>query len=344
MVERVEGRFALRAVVLEDMAPVAEARAEARGGGLDAWLAPAAGAGGVEVELQLLKPGRAMLLVQRLPGDRVEPVELPARLRLEALGPVRLCRFHEGPVGRPLEHRYCQLPAATRDGYCRLHASSWKALYERCAQGSGQACMLAERLLPRGLRFAVYALDYGGSRLKIGMTQEWRLLSRVAEQPHASAAVVAGGLGLREARGLERRLARSRAATEGGAARLGERLRSAARLLEEATVERLSSRLASLLASLGLQGSYRGFTVLPTAGTPRLYAEAARLEPGGGWEAVLLGYWAGLLLALSGGRLYTVPKTALLHLAARGLVEGPVEEPLGPLDEGLEGGQRPAPA
>ncbi|KSW12204.1 hypothetical protein CF15_05435 [Pyrodictium occultum] len=204
----------IRAVIFEHER-LGSYRAEARGAGLDSWLG---GGRRVEVVLEVLRITRPGLLVQEPPSRSVEPVWEPL-LRIMHIG-VTLCRFHEGPRGEPAKHRYCVNPAETRDGYCRLHRGSWKALYERCAQGIDSACIEAQRLNP-GEKYSVYVLDYGGARAKVGLTQSWRLLWRIAEQPHVAAAMVYTG-GLLDARETEKKLGRSRLGTEGAGARLGE--------------------------------------------------------------------------------------------------------------------------
>ena len=311
-----EGTIVLRAVTLEEPETLAEASGRAASPGLDAWLGSSST---VEVRLRVIRPSRIGLLVQRLPEERPRLLQLPALLRLDSGPLMRVCRFHEGPQGRPWEHRYCTRRAVTRDGYCSLHASSWKALYERCAQGGNSACARAEKLMPPTGGFTVYALDYGGQKLKIGMTQSWRLLSRIAEQPHAAAAAVAEYERLTEARSAEKRLGSLRHATEGAGSRLVERLVSAARLVSGSEPSRLASRLAGLLAGLGLRGAYQGYTVLPSERSPAEMAALPILGEARAPMAMLLeDYWAGLLLARLGSDRVLVPKNALLHLAWRG--------------------------
>jgi len=305
------GRLVVRAVVFEPET-VARAEVAAPPRGLEAWLGPAPTGGGVSVALEALRPRRLGLLVQRLPGEAVEQLWWPL-LRVEEDTGRLLCRYHEGPRGEPWRHRYCSRAAATRDGYCLAHRRSAKALYERCAQGVDEACREADRLL-RGEEYTIYALDYGGARVKVGLTQSWRLLWRIAEQPHVSAAAVASASSLVEARGVEKRLGRLRGATEGSAARLEDRARAAARMLEGYSPEAAARRLASLIAGLGLRGRYRGYTVLPHGGPPGWAAAAGRPGglPPGAWR--LLDYWGGLLLFENeAGARVVVAKRSLLH-------------------------------
>lgn len=308
----------VRAVVF-DTETVGQAEASSGPQGLDAWLGGGA-RGDTAVRLEVLRPRRLGFLVQRLPGETVEPVWWP-RVRVASATGRLLCRYHEGPRGEPWRHRYCTRTATTRDGYCIVHRRSAKALYERCAQGVDEACAAADRLM-RGEEFTVYALDYGGPRVKIGLTQGWRLIWRIAEQPHVTAAAVATFDSLIKARGLEKRLGRAATATEGAAARLEQRLRAAARMLEQFSPQRAAYRLAALLASLGLQGEYRAYTVLPASGAPSWAYRLPRATepPTGEWR--LLDYWGGLLLLEAGdGRRLVLPKRSLVHLELRADIE-----------------------
>jgi len=265
----------------------------------------------VEVHLSVQRIARLGLLVQRLPERAAEAVWEPALL-VESVG-TPLCRFHSGDD--PL---YCPRPAATRDGYCREHSRSWKALYERCAQGDDSACSEVAPLVRE--EFAVYALDYGGARLKVGLTQLWRFPWRVAEQPHAAAVLLSTG-GLAEMRELERRLGRMRSATEGAGARREERARRAASLLARGDYGALAARLAALLAELGVEGEYHAVTILPRRLRPADFVGRAAAPPIGR-RVGLLDYWAGLL-ALEGERaeLTLVDKKSLLHRALEATVQ-----------------------
>ncbi len=270
----------------------------------------------VSVRLSVRRIRGLGLLVQRLPQRAAEPLWWP-ELAVRGLGG-RLCRFHEGGGQWPL---YCVSPAATRDGYCRLHARSWRALYERCAQGDEAAC--EEAAPPEGEEFAVYALDYGGPRLKVGLTQRWRLEWRVAEQPHTAAALVSTGR-LAEMRALERALGRSRAASEGAGVKVEERLERAARALSRADYGALAARLASLLAELGLSGEYEALTVLPGRLSPLDFAgEVSGPEALLGKRARLVDYWAGRLAVEVDGLLLLVDKRSLLHTALDAAIASP---------------------
>ncbi|MEM1908924.1 MAG: hypothetical protein QXT79_06090 [Thermofilaceae archaeon] len=261
----------------------------------------------VVVRLSVQRLSKLGLLVQQPPSRLATAVWEPA-VRLERLGG-RLCRFHEDVEGEPF---YCVKPAVTRDGYCREHAESWKALYERCAQGDDEACSRVAGSLAE--KFAVYALDYGGSKLKIGLTQSWRIAWRIAEQPHVAAALLATG-SLEEMRCLERELGRRPAATEGAGIRLVERVERAVKALSASRFEVLARRLASLLLELGLEGEFQAVTILPRFGLEIFAgAEARSIEDLVGAELRLIDYWAGeLVLEDRRGERFLIDKLELLH-------------------------------
>ncbi len=302
-------QLVLRAVVFE----VEElARVEGEAASLSAWLGGAA----LRVTLHVLRASRVGLLVQRPPSPEVEVVWEPCLTIASAQGRP-LCRYHEGEYEGA---RYCSAEATEPGGYCRAHAGSPKALYERCAQGDEQACTRASELL-EGEEFLVYALDFGGPKPKVGLTQRWRLLHRVAEQPHTAAAVIAQGR-LREMRLLERKLGTK--ATEGVGLRVERRLESAARALSLG-LPALASRAAQALSALGLQGDYEAYTVLPGSAEPQAFlAQPTSLHRLLGLSICVKDYWAGRLLLASERGTLVVPKYELLHkpLAAHWLPPG----------------------
>ena len=263
----------------------------------------------IRVHLRATRVGKLGLFLQKLPGSLAGPAWEPV-LEIRKAGGATLCRFHEEAAGG---EAYCTRPAREPGGYCREHAASWRALYEMCAQGDDDACARVSGAT--GEEFAVYALDYGRGRLKVGLTQLRRLAWRVAEQPHISAALVASGT-LPRMRELERELGRRLGATEGAGARLSERLYSSAAALEALSTPEAARRLASMLAGLGLEGAFEALAVRPRLLSPREFlGERSRVEELVGRRLKLLDYWAGVLAfedVGSGGRL-TLDKWDLLH-------------------------------
>lgn len=317
----VEGLLAIRAIVFE-YEQVASASASSRAQGLAAWFAGLGQQPVVNVDLAVYRITRIGVIAQRAGNSRVEVVWDPV-IRFEELLDYMFCRHHEGVPGKPWEHEYCTRLASTRSGYCRLHSSSVKALYELCAQGYDRAC---SAIASSPEKFAVYALDYGGSRLKIGLTQSWRLMWRIAEQPHVSAAGIYEE-GILGARNLEKKLGRQRVATEGSAVRLVERLRLSAQLASRLPAEagRAASRLAAMLSGLGLNGSYSALSVMPLRYSPRDFTSIRQvgLEALEGRKVRIVDYWAGIVVIEDAeGSPYAIHKSELLHRAARGVIRG----------------------
>jgi len=312
----------VRAVVAE-YGEVGVYEAVSAGGGLAAFLGSQSR---VRVRLHVLRVERLGLLVQHPPSNSVR-VYWEATLAFDSSDGT-LCRYHEGPRGEPWRHWYCSRPAVTRDGYCSLHRNSWKALYERCAQGVDAACIQAARMVS-GEKFSVYILYYGGSRVKVGLTQDWRLLWRIAEQPHVAAARIYTG-DLLTAREMERRLGRHRLATEGAKVRVQQRLRDSiavlGRLVETGEYARAAQALASALSLLGLEGEYEAYTILPRSVEWLLTARHAdSIERLRGRSVRVLDYWAGLLYVDAGGERLAASKHLLQHLLLKGSIEGEEE-------------------
>ncbi len=268
----------------------------------------------VRVRLRSLVVERVGFLVQSPPSQPRVSVWWEPRLEVRGVGGL-LCRYHEGPPGVLEEQSYCTRMAVTRSGFCREHSRSPLALYEACASTSLRACLEVD-VAWRDEKYCVYALDYGGQRLKIGLTRCWRLLHRLAEQPHTAAAVVAVHESAYEARRHEIELARRSGASEGTGVRVSERLNQAAQALAVREPEQLARSLAEKLARLGLEGEYEAYTVKPSF-NPRRFLESSWTgspEKLGGSMFRVAGYWAGLLL-LEGAKRLVIPKNALLHHA-----------------------------
>lgn len=274
----------LRALVFESN-DLGSSSASARG--MESWIRKERE---VKAVLHIKRITRVGLLVQELPNPQVRTLWEPV-LSVETVKIGKICRYHDD-YG---DARYCHRPAVTEEGYCSVHKGSWKALYELCAQGVKEACDKAAEQADE--EFTVYALDFGGRKLKIGLTQSWRVLYRLAEQPHVSAALLFKG-SLLQARDLERELGRRKSATEGAGVGLSERLKSACALLSSNEPHSIASRLAAALAELGLEGFFDAFTILPRFFEPELFPKFTSIELQEllGRKLKLCDYWAGLLV------------------------------------------------
>ncbi len=107
------------------------------------------------------------------------------------------CRWHNGPLeGRddPLERRYCVREASTRTGFCMQHKDSLRAYYSLCFESMGieglRYCWLLDEKIGDRIEYAVYLLSYSVNGLKVGSTRYWRVVDRIAEQPHVLATVL----------------------------------------------------------------------------------------------------------------------------------------------------------
>ena len=302
----------VRAVVFE-YDEVARDSATVSAAGIAKWLGGASEP--VTVNHSVLRVRRVGLLVQKPPDRGVRVYWEPVTRLLRVGG--RLCRYHEGPPGVPEEQVYCIRPATTPSGFCDEHAKSPMALYERCAAGSDEACLRVAAAWP-GEVYAVYVLDYGSERVKVGLTRGWRVLWRAAEQPHIGFAVVKLVEGdLYAARSFEKELGKHRAATEGAGVRTADRLLLAATMLEKVDAHKLAARMAEHLVRLGLKGSFNSYTVLPkTSPGEFLKARRASVMDLLGRRLVVLDYWAGLLLVedLDTGERLAIAKNDIQHL------------------------------
>ncbi len=220
------------------------------------------------------------------------------------------CRWHNGPLAErddPEKRLYC--PEVAPQGYCRRHRRSLRALYDECMSRSGLRSLEACKALDERekLEYTVYLLVAGGS-VKVGATRSWRLLDRLAEQPHDAATVLATVEGAYQARRLELEAARRGLASERPSRRArGRRLHpGAAATLLEAAAERIAREL-------GVEWRSRILRVRPPEGLP-VEADPARLA---GRRLRARGYWGGLLIVeVDGGTLASLGTRELMHRAS----------------------------
>ncbi len=302
----------VRAVVFE-YDEVAKDAAKAEAPGIAKWLGVKAE--GVTVNHATLKVRRVGLLVQK-PPERTVRIYWEPITRIHRVGK-RLCRYHEGASPVPEEQLYCTRPAVTPSGFCEEHARSPLALYERCAMGDDDACLRVSAAWPKEI-YAVYVLDYGSDRVKVGLTRGWRILWRAAEQPHVSVAVVKLVEGdLYAARVYERELGKMRVATEGSGVKTSDRVLLAATALERLDSREIAERMAEHLSRLGLSGTFNSYTILPkTSPKEFIRARHASLKDIIGSRVVVLDYWAGMLLVedLDRGERLVIAKNDIQHL------------------------------
>lgn len=213
------------------------------------------------------------------------------------------CRWHDGPLDRrgdPESRIYCE---ALSDGYCRQHKRSQRAVYEACVSQSGSRSLEACRLLDRTVKaeYSLYLVQLGG-RVKVGITRSWRLLDRVAEQPHSLATEIAVFDSAYEARMAEIELSSGGVASQRG---------PSAKLAGGSNPSLLLS--ASIKASeiLGVEWRRRFFRVVrpPEA----LSAKRIPAPVISGERVSILGYWGGYFLIRSSRGLVGVSDKELMH-------------------------------
>ncbi|MEB3787669.1 MAG: hypothetical protein GSR78_02810 [Desulfurococcales archaeon] len=238
----------------------------------------------------------------------IEPVQLRDTISI-AGGPWRsYCRWHDGPLDRrdnPLERAYCPMEA---DGFCGRHKRSERALYDACMSGSGWRSLEACRKLDKTIRteYAVYMLDYGGQKPKVGATRLFRFRDRIAEQPHTVATLLAVTDSALQARRIETALRESGIAVERPRRRTQVVMGNLA-----AAASRLSSAAEKAARVIGVDWRGTLFRVEP----PDTLENARTVDPRilAGARLRLSDYWGGLLVLESPQGLVAVSEKELLH-------------------------------
>jgi len=105
------------------------------------------------------------------------------------------CKWHSGPLDtrdKPWERIYCNIPVAGA-GYCRQHRRSERYLYDICMGLHGDKALEACKRIDKLVRteYAVYLIDFGAPKPKVGVTRLFRLRERIAEQEHLVATLLA---------------------------------------------------------------------------------------------------------------------------------------------------------
>ena len=261
----------------------------------------------VELEGLLLQdPGSGELLMLRRGESLV--------LRRAEASP--LCRWHTGPIDErddPMQRRYCINPAASGLGYCKEHAGSLRALYDMCFGSSGTqsriACARLDQAMGRKVQYAVYIADYGGRSLKVGSTRLFRWVDRIAEQPHAAAALIHTTTSAVDARGVEKSIASGKGFAEIPA-------RNRLKLALQTPYAEAARHVASVARMLARQG-YKWDGSVIRVEPPPIIAEAKEASPKSleGKRLILDGYWGGYLLLAGDSGTYMVASRRIAHRA-----------------------------
>lgn len=142
--------------------------------------------------------------------------------KIVLLKPTKIyCRWHSGSLierDNPIERRYCVRESITRTGYCMEHKDSLRAVYSLCFESSGidslRNCWILDGRLKDKVNYTVYLLAYSSNGFKVGVTRDWRLYNRIAEQPHVVATTLYTSNSAVKARDVEIRAGRLEGLTE----------------------------------------------------------------------------------------------------------------------------------
>jgi hypothetical protein len=220
----------------------------------------------------------------------------------------RYCKWHSGPLDsrdEPWRRIYCTAPVEGRYEYCRQHRRSERFLYDLCMGLRGSQALEACRELDSRVRteYAVYLLVQQGGHVKVGSTRRFRVLERIAEQPHAAATLLAvydSALGARRAE-----MAVSRAGIASEHRPRGRRARLPAPGPAAAALASAAEAAARLL---GVEWYGRILRVKPPSQPP-----ARPLDRPPTAAVRVAGYWGGMLLAEAGGSTVWIDERSLLH-------------------------------
>jgi hypothetical protein len=247
----------------------------------------------------------------------IQPMEYPdvgryrGLLRLAPWPWWRYCKWHNGPLDRrdePWRRIYCTVRVDDTHEYCRQHRRSERFLYDICMGLRGEKALEACRRLDQAVKaeYAVYLLVQQGGHVKVGSTRAWRVLERVAEQPHAAATMLAVFDSAYQARRAEMRVSSSGIASE-------HRPRAQRRMPPPGAAAAALTRAAEEASKLlGVEWDGRIFRVPPLGGAPPRALDPGRL---GEEPYKPTGYWGGLLRLEdpSRGLAFWVDERKLLH-------------------------------
>ncbi len=218
----------------------------------------------------------------------------------------KYCKWHNGPIEEaddPRKRLYCPVAA---DGFCRKHKSSERALYDFCLSYRGEKALEACREVDKRVKgeYIVYLLDHGEKKPKVGTTRKFRLVERIAEQPHIVAAGVYVTDSIYRARLMEINIAKTGLASE-----LWRHKWISADLY--ASIIRFRRSLEAIKKELGLSNDIQMFRVKKPISTTPLKEE--RVE---GEEFSIMNSWGGYVMLKKDGRIIIYPEKQILNTDA----------------------------
>ncbi len=244
------------------------------------------------------------LLAQPEGYSDVLPYKGPLRVAPEPWTPY--CQWHNGPLDEaddPTRRLYCTVQA---EGFCPKHKRSDRAIYTLCLDSRSSSALEACKRIDESLKseYVVYMLDFGGDKPKVGTTRKFRVLERIAEQPHLLATVLLETDSLYEARRTEIELSKRGIGVETWRHKwiFGHDLYFAALRLSEA------AQRASKYVGVG----WNGDMLMVTADVPSRpsIVDAKNLA---GRQLDIIGLWGGFLLLGSPRDPLAVKYSPLLH-------------------------------
>ncbi len=272
--------------------------------------------GGASVEVLVHRSVFHGILLQEIDTGELFYAE-PGAVITVTRGYTEYCHWHNGPLDKPdnpLRREYCLSTAFTRHGYCRVHADTLRAMYTRCLGSSrleeiGSCRRVDEKL--RGVSYSVYLLSYRHG-LKVGVTRTWRLLQRLAEQPHVVATELLRTRSIVEAREKEIVFGRMQGLTERPHKRSIKDVLTADAAAEASRVRRTAEAISERYGFDWGGGLVR---VLPPEDYVASYSRAAEasLDDVMGRRLELIDYWGGSLLLYTGSSYILLPAKELMH-------------------------------
>ncbi len=233
-----------------------------------------------------------------------DPLRYKGPFRILQVPWISYCKWHSGSLDsrdRPWERIYCNLRA---EGYCRQHRKSDRYLYDMCMSLKGERALEACKILDRRIKteYAVYMLDSGGKKPKVGSTRAFRLFERIAEQSHLVATLLAIYESAREARSAEMKISTLGFAME-------HQRRGRARLSRAQAASRLSGIAEKVSHILGQEWDGKLFMIRPSYEVPPIL----KYDKLVGQKLYPVDYWGGLIIIKSLRGKFSIEERPLLH-------------------------------
>ncbi|RLG81113.1 MAG: DUF2797 domain-containing protein [Thermoprotei archaeon] len=260
-------------------------------------------------------------IVSQEEGDRELHVITPGEKIAFTKPTQEYCRWHSGDLENgvdPVRRAYCLGKATSKLGYCAKHRQSLKAIYSKCFELAGiesiRNCQILDEKAGDKIEYAVYILAYSSSGLKVGATRYWRLIYRIAEQPHVLATMVYKSKSAIKTRELEVRIGKLSGLTEKPKRSLNEAL-STPLVTVVYRIEKIRDKIAKAFAIRNI-GENPIFRVEPGIEVvPYIRAKEKGVRELEGLRLEVIDYYSGYLLLSypNNNNYYIVRGNELLH-------------------------------